>query len=206
MSMHNEIMNIPTISAPPTDGVARNAYKLGHRDARHEAAEIACRGDAEIERLKTDAEIVNSCAKNLAVAMHRKNFSHITKWEPLPDTLGLISQIDNMSCWHDAEIDRLKRERHHIYDLLARIHRDGGQYTAEHGVEKSCDDAESQIVTWLETINSADALIEQARIAEREACAAICDRMSSSYSNSGLYTAALRTNACSKAIRARSAT
>lgn len=51
MSMHNEIMNIPTISAPPTDGVARNAYKLGHRDARHEAAEIACRGDAEIERL-----------------------------------------------------------------------------------------------------------------------------------------------------------
>ena len=104
------------------------------------------------------------------------------------------------------EIDRLKRERQHIYDLLARIHRDCGQYTAEHGVEKSCDDAESQIVTWLETINSADALIEQARIAEREACAAICDRMSSSYSNSGLYTAALRTNACSKDIRARSAT
>ena len=25
-----------------------------------------------------------------------------------------------------AEIARLKRERHHIYDLLARIHRDGG--------------------------------------------------------------------------------
>ena len=107
---------------------------------------------------------------------------------------------------HAAEIDRLKRERHHIYDLLARIHRDGGQYTAEHGVEKSCDDAEAQVVTWLDTLNGIDALIDQARIAEREACAAICDRMSSSYSNSGLYTAALRTNACSKAIRARSAT
>jgi hypothetical protein len=69
-----------------------------------------------------------------------------------------------------AEIDRLKRERHHIYDLLARIHRDGGQYTAEHGVEKSCDDAEAQVVTWLDTISGVDALIEQARIAEREAC------------------------------------
>lgn len=74
-----------------------------------------------------------------------------------------------------AEIKRLKRERRHIYDLLARIHRDGGQYTAEHGVEKSCDDAEAQVVTWLETISSVDSLIEQARIAEREACSALCD-------------------------------
>ena len=72
-----------------------------------------------------------------------------------------------------AEIARLKRERHHIYDLLARIHRDGGQYTADHGVEKSCDDAEAQVVTWLDTLSSVDALIEQARIAEREACAAL---------------------------------
>ena len=44
-----------------------------------------------------------------------------------------------------AEIARLKRERHHIYDLLARIHRDGGQYTAEHGVEKACDELEAML-------------------------------------------------------------
>ena len=75
-----------------------------------------------------------------------------------------------------AEIDRLKRERHHIYDLLARIHRDGGQYTAEHGVEKSCDDAEAQVVAWIDTINGVDALIEQARIADSEACARICEK------------------------------
>ena len=75
-----------------------------------------------------------------------------------------------------AEIDRLKRERHHIYDLLARIHRDGGQYTAEHGVEKACEDAESQVVTWLDTISGVDALIEQARIADSEACARICEK------------------------------
>jgi hypothetical protein len=60
-----------------------------------------------------------------------------------------------------AEIERLKRERHHIYDLLARIHRDGGQYAAEHGVEKACDDAEAQVVSWLDTFNSFDALIER---------------------------------------------
>ena len=75
-----------------------------------------------------------------------------------------------------AEIDRLKRERHHIYDLLARIHRDGGQYTAEHGVEKACEDAEEQVAAWLDTINSVDALIEQARISKSEACARICEK------------------------------
>ena len=73
---------------------------------------------------------------------------------------------------HAADIERLKRERHHIYDLLARIHRDGGQYAAEHGVEKACDDAEAQVVAWLDTINGIDALIEQARIAERAAISA----------------------------------
>ena len=145
-------------------------------DCGEKAADMLRQQHAEIERLKSDAELVNSCAKNLAIAMHRKNFSNITQWEPLPDTMGLISQIDNMSCWHDAEIDRLKRERHHIYDLLARIHRDGGQYTAEHGVEKSCDDAEAQVVAWIDTINGVDALIEQARIADSEACARICEK------------------------------
>ncbi len=80
-----------------------------------------------------------------------------------------------------AEIERLKRERHHIYDLLARIHRDGGQYTAENGVEKACEDAESQVTAWLDTISGVDALIEQARIAEREACAVVCDELAAKF-------------------------
>ena len=81
------------------------------------------------------------------------------------NSYGSCSLAANMLRQQHAEIERLKRERHHIYDLLARIHRDGGQYTADHGVEKSCDDAEAQVVTWLDTLSSVDALIEQARIA-----------------------------------------
>ena len=69
-----------------------------------EAVSMLRRQHAEIERLEEDAKRVNSCAKNLAIAMHRKNFSHVTQWEHLPDTIGLITQIDNMSCWHNAEI------------------------------------------------------------------------------------------------------
>ena len=110
-----------------------------------------------------------------------------------------------------AEIERLKRERHHIYDLLARIHRDGGQYTAENGVEKACEDAESQVAAWLDTINSVDALIEQARIAEREACAQIVlnqdvinSKWSGVCSQDGDASATLQ--AAGEAIRARLAT
>jgi len=99
-----------------------------------------------------------------------------------PDCCGPNIGTDCIGCAmaereeYAAEIERLKRERHHIYDLLARIHRDGGQYTAEHGVEKACEDAESQVTAWLDTISGVDALIEQARIADSEACARICEK------------------------------
>ena len=167
------------------------------------ATEMLLQQRAEIERLEADAKRVNSYAKNIAIAMHRRHFSHITQWEPITNTIGLITQIDNMSCWPDAEIERLKRERQHIYDLLARIHRDGGQYTAEHGVEKSCDDAEAQVAAWLETIDGIDALIEEVRIAEREACAAVCEN--GNFLHDAAPTAIFGKE-CARAIRARSAT
>ena len=94
----------------------------------------------------------------------------------LPKLCDCGEKAADMLRQQHAEIDRLKRERHHIYDLLARIHRDGGQYTAENGVEKACEDAEEQVAAWLDTINSVDALIEQARIAKSEACARICEK------------------------------
>ena len=120
----------------------------------------------------------------------------------LPKLCDCGEKAADMLRQQHAEIDRLKRERHHIYDLLARIHRDGGQYTAEHGVEKACDDAEAQVVAWLETINGIDALIEQARIAEREACAAVCEAISTGLS---AYRDGYGASACLEAIRARSA-
>ncbi len=60
-----------------------------------------------------------------------------------------------------AAIEQFKRERYHIHNLLAKIYRDGGQYVAEHGIEKACYDAEEQVVAWLDTFNSFDALIER---------------------------------------------
>ena len=75
----------------------------------------------------------------------------------------------------NAEIERLHHDVAHLLELLAIIHRDGGQYAAEHGIGNACGDAGAQVSTWLETINSVDALIEQATLAEREACSDLCE-------------------------------
>ena len=118
----------------------------------------------------------------------------------LPKLCDCGEKATDMLRQQHAEIERLKRERHHIYDLLARIHRDGGQYAAEHGVEKSCDDAEAQVVTWLDLLNSVDALIKQARIAEREACAVVCEN--GNFLHDAAPTAIFGKE-CARAIRAR---
>lgn len=39
----------------------------------------------------------NAYARNLAIALHQKHYSDVV-WRPLPDTLGLLTQIDNMTC------------------------------------------------------------------------------------------------------------
>jgi hypothetical protein len=49
MDLHSQIMNIPTIVGTYNDEFC---YKLGHRDARHAAAELALKADARIEELK----------------------------------------------------------------------------------------------------------------------------------------------------------
>jgi len=50
MDLHSEIMNIPTIVGTYNDEFC---YKLGHRDARHAAAELALKADARIDELES---------------------------------------------------------------------------------------------------------------------------------------------------------
>lgn len=62
MDLHDQIMNLPapddiTIAGIVTDGGNREpsavyAYKCGHRDARHAAAELATQADARIAELE----------------------------------------------------------------------------------------------------------------------------------------------------------
>ena len=152
------------------------------------AVEALRRQHAEIERLKSDAERVNTYAKNLAISMHRKHFSHVTQWEPLPDTIGLITQIDNMSCWTGDDVAQLTAERETIIsDFLKRI----GQYVTNDSTR--------------------EAAIAAAVAAEREACAQIVlkqdvinSKWSGVCSQDGDARATLQ--AAGEAIRARSIT
>lgn len=51
MSLHNDIMNIPCNSEVENyPDSLRLAYKVGHRDARHAAAEMALKADGKIEK------------------------------------------------------------------------------------------------------------------------------------------------------------
>lgn len=55
MSLHNEIMNIQTKEKDLESAMgceARYAYRLGHRDARHAAAELSLKSEARIEALE----------------------------------------------------------------------------------------------------------------------------------------------------------
>jgi hypothetical protein len=51
MNLHQEIMNIPTIKGTYAD---EYCYKLGHRDARHAAAELSLKAEARIEELEEE--------------------------------------------------------------------------------------------------------------------------------------------------------
>ena len=57
MSLHGEIVNILADANKAGTQDPRIAYLHGHRDARHAAAELALRADAEIERLRAALEM-----------------------------------------------------------------------------------------------------------------------------------------------------
>jgi len=140
-----------------------------------EAAEALRRQHAELRRLamKNAAYASLTKSQDAELSLHRDRAAAYRAAVKNIDSEREANAI--LTAERDAAISAAvaaERERHHIYDLLARIHRDGGQYAAEHGVEKACDDAEAQVVAWLDTINGIDALIEQARIAERAAISA----------------------------------
>lgn len=88
MDLHSEIMNIPTIVGTYNDEFC---YKLGHRDARHAAAELALKADARIEELETVLKelyvasgTVANCAYN--VGQSHEDWGNIKQW---------IDKLDN---------------------------------------------------------------------------------------------------------------
>ena len=56
MDLHGQIMNLGTVEPNNyADGPVRDAYRIGHYEARHAAAELALKADAELDALRKDA-------------------------------------------------------------------------------------------------------------------------------------------------------
>ncbi len=56
MILHNEIMNISARPDPDVTAIYKIAYKQGHRDARHAAAEMSLRLEAQRDQLREALE------------------------------------------------------------------------------------------------------------------------------------------------------
>ena len=50
------------------------------------------------DELTNQLELAKALATLLACALQRKHYPEVTQWKPLPNLLGVLSQIDNMTC------------------------------------------------------------------------------------------------------------
>jgi hypothetical protein len=62
------------------------------------AAAPAMAGEPRNSAGETPTEHAHRWATELAVNLHKKFYPEVTQWNPLPDLLGVITQIDNMTC------------------------------------------------------------------------------------------------------------
>ena len=93
-SYHGKIMNIPTRPDAAiedqlqarTDTDLVMAYKIGHRDARHAAAEIANEADQRIAELEAQLAAANARIEQLEIERRDKFFEDLAN--NMPDEFG----------------------------------------------------------------------------------------------------------------------
>ena len=57
---------------------------------------VPTRAEREEEKRWERERQAKNYATTLAIALHAMHYPEVTQWKPLPDTLGLLTQIDNM--------------------------------------------------------------------------------------------------------------
>ncbi len=82
MDLHGQIMNLRSNATPEGRFCARSdQYNEGHRAARHAAAELAARADAELLHLRTALEQIqagiNADARSVVIAREALKVRHL---------------------------------------------------------------------------------------------------------------------------------
>ncbi len=86
-----------------------------------------------IAALEADLAAAQSYATTLAVSMHKQHYAEdAPNWQPLPDLVGLLTQIDNMYAGLRNDLEALEAENKRLVGLpLATIKEERGQAIAE---------------------------------------------------------------------------
>ena len=86
MDLHSEIMNIQAlVTTEALEGGSKvRAYKIGHRDARHAAAELALKADARIEELEQSLDWILT------------GFKSVLESKPVRDADEIICNIEKL--------------------------------------------------------------------------------------------------------------
>lgn len=79
MSLHNEIMNISVDEGKALSMVSQTAYKYGHRDARHAAAEIALKYERALHEAQSTLESIAICDSDFPDHMAQESLKEIEK-------------------------------------------------------------------------------------------------------------------------------
>ena len=104
MELYGRIMNIAVDKAKELDALKTAnplAYKLGHRDARHAAAELALKADAIDVALKDLCEVMNALgdARDIDVTPYI--------WNRHECQANLIAAEEAMAAWEVAMLARV---------------------------------------------------------------------------------------------------
>lgn len=102
MNLHSEIMNIPVphsvthnLEHPDCkDMFSAHSYKIGHRDARHAAAELSLKAEARIEELETELQKSDKIAWD-HFYIHQEVFNYLI-------SQGYIDEVVEGDTWEAA--------------------------------------------------------------------------------------------------------
>jgi len=93
-----ELCQIGDINEHTDDGIGWGAWVAEVKAALSDAAPAVSEPAERNSAGETPTEHAHRWATELAVNMAKKFFPEVTQWKPLPDLLGVITQIDNMTC------------------------------------------------------------------------------------------------------------
>lgn len=125
MNYHNKIMNLPLVqpeSVQKAPAQARMAYELGHRDARHSAAEVSLEAMREIEALNGKLNLISSLTTFMESAGLHINVDLVDFYEDMTILLRAVA-IGNLVSWLEENPTVLRLRgyygiHHEIWDYV----------------------------------------------------------------------------------------